>query len=119
MRFYEHLAWQYDRDHPGGKAKLAALSEQLFWQPNVIETGGRSGGTAKQVVEPAYMWALYALAAVGLFVVPRAFLALALLLFAYQSLFAAVFVGATRYRISFDFLLAILAAAGLQRLARR
>jgi 4-amino-4-deoxy-L-arabinose transferase-like glycosyltransferase len=119
MRFYEHLAWRYDRDHPGGKAKLAALSEQLLWQPNVIETGGRSGGAAKQIVEPAYMWAMYALAAIGLFVVPRAFLALALLLFAYQSLFAAIFVGATRYRISFDFLLAILAAAGLQRLARR
>jgi hypothetical protein len=65
------------------------------------------------------MWAVYALAAVGLFFVPRAFLALTLLLFAYQSLFAAIFVGATRYRISFDFLLAILAAAGLRRLVRR
>jgi 4-amino-4-deoxy-L-arabinose transferase-like glycosyltransferase len=119
MRFYEHLAWQYDRDHPGGKAKLAALSEQLFWQPNVIETGGVSGGFAKQVVEPAYMWALYALAAVGLFVVARTFLWLALSLFAYQSFWAALFVGATRYRIAFDFLLAILAAAGLRRLARR
>jgi len=119
MRFYEHLAWQYDRDHPGGKAKLAALSEQLFWQPNVIETGGASGGFAKQVAEPAYMWALYALAAVGLFFVPRTFLSLALALFAYQSFWAALFVGATRYRIAFDFLLAILAAAGLRRLARR
>jgi len=119
MRFYEHLAWQYDRDHPGGKAKLAALSEQLFWQPNVIETGGASGGFAKQVAEPAYMWALYALAAVGLFFVPRTFLWLALALFAYQSFWAALFVGATRYRIAFDFLLAILAAAGLRRLARR
>ena len=119
MRFYEHLAWQYDRDHPGGKAKLAALSEQLFWQPNVIETGGASGGFAKQVAEPAYMWALYALAAVGLVFVPRTFLWLALALFAYQSFWAALFVGATRYRIAFDFLLAILAAAGLRRLARR
>jgi len=119
MRFYEHLAWQYDRDHPGGKAKLAALSEQLFWQPNVIETGGAAGGFAKQVAEPAYMWALYALAAVGLFFVPRTFLWLALALFAYQSFWAALFVGATRYRIAFDFLLAILAAAGLRRLARR
>jgi len=119
MRFYEHLAWQFDRHHPGEKLKLAALSEQLLWQPNVIETGGRSGGFAKQVAEPAYMWAVYALAAVGLFFVPRAFLALTLLLFAYQSLFAAIFVGATRYRISFDFLLAIVAGAGLRRLVRR
>jgi 4-amino-4-deoxy-L-arabinose transferase-like glycosyltransferase len=119
MRFYEHLAWQYDRDHPGAKAKLAALSEQLLWQPTVIETGSSSSGFAKRVAEPVYMWAVYALALVGLFFVPRAFLGLALLLFAYQSLFAAVFVGATRYRISFDFLLAILAAAGMRRLARR
>jgi hypothetical protein len=65
------------------------------------------------------MWALYALAAVGLFFVPRVFLWLALALFAYQSFWAALFVGATRYRIAFDFLLAILAAAGLRRLARR
>lgn len=119
MRFYQHLATQYLREHPGAKLKLAALSEQLFWQPNVIETGGGSGGFGKQVAEPAYMWALYVLAAVGLFVVPRAFLWLALALFAYQSFWAGLFVGATRYRISFDFLLAILAAAGVGRLARR
>jgi hypothetical protein len=50
---------------------------------------------------------------------PGVFLWLALALFAYQSFWAALFVGATRYRIAFDFLLAILAAAGLRRLARR
>jgi len=119
MSFYEHLAWRYDRDQPGGKAKLAALSEQLLWQPNVIETGSRSTGFAKQVAEPVYMWALYALAALGLFVVPRAFAALVLLLYAYQSAFAAIFVGATRYRIAFDFLLAVLAAAAIERVVRR
>jgi 4-amino-4-deoxy-L-arabinose transferase-like glycosyltransferase len=119
MRFYENLALDYMRDHPGAKLKLAALSEQLFWDPQVIETGGGSGGVARNVVEPAWMWALYALAAVGLFVVPRAFLALALSLFAYQSLWAGVFVGATRYRIAFDSLLALLAAAGLAHLAER
>ena len=48
-----------------------------------------------------------------------AFVVLALLLFAYQSLFAAIFVGATRYRISFDFLLVLLAAAAASRLAER
>jgi 4-amino-4-deoxy-L-arabinose transferase-like glycosyltransferase len=117
MRFYQHLAFTYLREHPRGKLKLAALSEQLFWQPNVIETGGRSGGFAKQVVEPAYMWPLYALAAVGLFAVPWTFLSLSLALFAYQSFWAALFVGATRYRISFDFLLALLAVAGVRRLA--
>jgi 4-amino-4-deoxy-L-arabinose transferase-like glycosyltransferase len=119
MTFYENLAWDYVRDHPGQKAKLAALSEQLFWQPNVIETGGSSSGFGKQVAEPAYMIALYALAAVGLFLAPRAFVVFALLIFAYQSFWVAAFVGATRYRISFDFLLAVLAAAGLARLWER
>jgi hypothetical protein len=116
MRFYEHLAFQYVRHHPDAKLKLAALSEQLFWQPNVIETGGGSGGFAKQVVEPAYMIALYVTAAFGLFLAPRTFVALGLMLFAYQSFWAAVFVGATRYRISFDFVLALLAAAAVNRL---
>ena len=65
------------------------------------------------------MWALYVLAAVGLLFVPRAFLALALLLLAYQT-WAALFVGATRYRVACDFLLALLAAAALsQWLVRR
>jgi 4-amino-4-deoxy-L-arabinose transferase-like glycosyltransferase len=124
MSFYEHLTIQYWKHHPGNKAKLAALSEQLLWQPNVFETSGRNGaGTSldvgRRVVEPIYMWALYALAAAGLFVAPRTFVALALLLFAYQSACAAFFVGATRYRIAWDFLLALLAAAAIERALRR
>jgi hypothetical protein len=116
MDFYEERALDYIRDHPGEKLKLAALSEQLLWQPNVIETAsGTSGGFAKQVVEPAYMIALYAGAAIGLFAAPPAFLALALALFAYNSLWAALFVGATRYRVAFDFLLAILAVCRSRR----
>ena len=48
-------------DHPGDKAKLAALSAKLLWQPNVFETSGRPGaGTqldvGRRVVEPVYMW---------------------------------------------------------------
>jgi dolichyl-phosphate-mannose-protein mannosyltransferase len=118
MSFYQHLAFQYLERHPGAKLTLAGLSEQLFWQPNVIETGGGSSGAGKQIVEPAYMWAIYALAALGLFFVPWSFRALALLLFAYQSFWAALFVGATRYRVSFDFLLVLLAAAALARWRR-
>jgi 4-amino-4-deoxy-L-arabinose transferase-like glycosyltransferase len=115
MTFYENLAEQYLEHHPGAKLKLAGLSEQLFWQPSVIETGGSSSGIGKQVAEPAYMIALYVLAAAGLFLAPRAFVWLALALFAYQSFWAALFVGATRYRIAFDFLLALLAAAAVAR----
>ena len=124
MSFYEHLAVQYWKRHPGDKAKLAALSEQLLWQPNVYETSGRNGaGTnldvGRRLVEPVYMWAIYALAAAGLLFAPRAFVVLALLLLAYQSAFAAVFVGATRYRIAWDFLLALLAAATIERVLQR
>ena len=60
MSFYEHLAVQYVKHHPGGKAKLAALSEQLLWQPNVFETTGRNGaGThldvGRRIVEPVFI----------------------------------------------------------------
>jgi 4-amino-4-deoxy-L-arabinose transferase-like glycosyltransferase len=124
MSFYEHLALEFWRHHPGDKAKLAALSAKLLWQPNVFETSGRPGGgtnldVGRRIVEPVYMWVVYALAAVGLLIAPRAFVALALLLLAYQTAAALAFVGATRYRVAWDFLLAILAAAALARLADR
>jgi len=124
MTFYENLALTWMRDHPGDKAKLAALSAKLLWQPNVFETSGRPGvatnlDVGRRIVEPVYMWVLYALAAVGLFVAPRPFVAFALLLLAYQTGAALVFVGATRYRVAWDFLLALLAAAALQRLVKR
>ena len=124
MTFYENLALDFWRQHPGDKAKLAALSAKLLWQPSVFETADRPGGgssldVGRRIVEPAYMWVLYALATVGLFVARRAFVALALSLLAYNTAVALVFVGATRYRVAWDFLLAILAAAALARLAER
>jgi 4-amino-4-deoxy-L-arabinose transferase-like glycosyltransferase len=123
MSFYEHQTVQYVEHHPGDKAKLAALSMKLLWQPTVLETTGRPGGArldaGRRVLEPAYMIALYTLAAIGLFVAPRPYVALALLLLAYQTLCAAAFVGATRYRIAWDFLLAVLAASVLDLAWRR
>src|SRR5207253_5590007 len=124
MRFYEHLAFEYWKQHPGGKAKLMALSAKLLWQPTVFETSGRNGGgtqldIGRGVIEPAYMWAVYVLAAVGLYLAPRAFTSLALLLLAYQTAAALAFVGATRYRVAWDFLLALLATAALARIAER
>jgi len=120
MSFYEHLTEQYWKHHPGNKAKLAALSLQLLWQPNVFETSGRNGaGTSLDVgrrfAEPAYMWIVYVLAIGGLFLAPRAFVWLAVLLLAYQSVSAALFVGATRYRVAWDFLVVLLATATLKR----
>jgi 4-amino-4-deoxy-L-arabinose transferase-like glycosyltransferase len=120
MTFYENLAFHYWSAHPVGKLKLAALSTKLLWQPSVFETSGRPGaGTrldvGRRVVEPVYMWILYALALVGVLVAPRYFVVLALLLLLYQTAAAWAFVGATRYRIAWDFLLALLAAGALQR----
>jgi hypothetical protein len=63
------------------------------------------------------MWAIYALAIVGVFLAPRAFVALALLLLAYQTCAALAFVGATRYRVAWDFLVVLLATAALTRAA--
>jgi 4-amino-4-deoxy-L-arabinose transferase-like glycosyltransferase len=120
MSFFQDRAIDWMTDHPGEKASLAALSMRLLWQPSVIETSGRSGaGThldvGRRVVEPVFMIALYALGVVGLFLVPRYFAALALTLLAYQTLCAAIFVGATRYRVAWDFLIALLAAATVER----
>ena len=98
----------------GERPRIGVETERRHAQ-RAVEVGRVPG----RVVEPVYMWALYALAAIGLFCVPFDFVALALLLFAYQSVWAALFVGATRYRISFAFLLALLAAAALARFARR
>jgi 4-amino-4-deoxy-L-arabinose transferase-like glycosyltransferase len=124
MRFYQDLAFDYWRDDPGGKTKLALYSAKLLWQPTVLETSDRPGeGThldvGRRLIEPAYMIALYALAFVGLFLVPRAFAVLAALLLAYQTAAALAFVGATRYRVAWDFLLALLAAAAIDAAVRR
>jgi 4-amino-4-deoxy-L-arabinose transferase-like glycosyltransferase len=124
MRFYQDLALDWWREHPGDKGKLMALSAKLLWQPNVLETADRNGAggqldVGRRFIEPAYMWVLYVLAAAGLFFAPRWFVGLALLLFAYQTAAALVFVGATRYRVAWDFLLAVLAAAALVRIAAR
>jgi hypothetical protein len=52
-------------------------------------------------------------------VLPRSFAVLALLLLGYQTLVAMLFAGATRYRVPWDFLIAIMAAAGIGAIARR
>jgi hypothetical protein len=62
-----------------------------------------------------YTSLLYALGLLGLLWAPRRFSVLALALLAYQTLAPIVFVGATRYRITTDFLIAVLAAAVLQK----
>jgi 4-amino-4-deoxy-L-arabinose transferase-like glycosyltransferase len=124
MTFFQDRVLEFWRDHPGEKLRLAGQAVTILWQPNVLETEGRPGaGTwrdhARGIVEPAFMIVLYAAAIVGLFVLPRTFVWLALLLLGYQTLVAMLFAGATRYRVPWDFLIAIMAAAGIGAISRR
>jgi hypothetical protein len=122
MRLYREAVLDFWREHPGEKLRLAGQATRLLWQPNVLETEGRPGAgtwqdTARSAVEPAFMIALFALSLIGLFVLQRSFVALVLLLLGYQTLVAMLFAGATRYRVPWDFLIAILAAAGIGAVA--
>ena len=109
--------------HPGAKAKLVPLDLEWLWQPQVVGVTDRPGqgtwlDTMRFYAEPAYMVVLYVLAAFGLFLVPRRFATLAVVLLAYQTVVAALFVGETRYRVPWDFLIALLASSALLRLPR-
>jgi hypothetical protein len=120
MRFYRGLVTDFWREHPGEKGKLAAQAAGMLWNPTfTVEREERSRGligVAKDWGEPVYMSVIYVLAAVGIFLVSRSFAVLALALLAYNTLAAMVFVGNVRYRVPWDFLLALLAAVALERL---
>ena len=124
MTEFQHKVISFWRNHPGEKARLVPLDAQWLWQPNVVETRGRPGAgswldTLRSSAEPAYMIPLYLLALWGLFLVPRFLASLTVLLLGYQTLVAMLFVGETRYRVPWDFLLALLAAAALVDLSAR
>jgi 4-amino-4-deoxy-L-arabinose transferase-like glycosyltransferase len=124
MDFYSHKVHAFWLHHFGDKVKLALLSGQMEWQPSVVETSGRpEKGTfvdsLRTSAEPVYVIPLYVLGLLGLFLVPRAFAVFVVLLLAYQTAVAMIFVGVTRYRIPWDFLLCVLAAATVLELVRR
>jgi 4-amino-4-deoxy-L-arabinose transferase-like glycosyltransferase len=124
MDTYQELVLDFWREHPGEKARLAVQSVGFLWQPWVMRTEGRSdkGGIVDRLrdwVEPVYMVPLYLLALLGLRAVPRTFAVVAVTLLGYQTLMAMVFVGTTRYRVPWDFVLALLAGAALTRLWER
>ena len=104
------------------KAKLAGVAARMLWQPSVTRTERRGRGTfldtARTWIEPAYMIVLYVLAVAG-FSSPRRLIALALLLLAYDTLAAMFFAGETRYRVPWDFLIALAASAAVLELASR
>lgn len=124
MRFFRAEVLEFWREQPGEKGALAVRGVGMLWDPRATRAEGQPGeGTAldfaRTWVVAVYVLALYALALPGLLAVPRAFAALALLLLAYGTLAAAAFVGATRYRAPWDFVLALLAAAGALWVVRR
>jgi hypothetical protein len=104
------------REHPREKALLAVQATRMLWNPvpSESDSSGSSGARlARRTVEPLFVVVLYALALGGLFFGPRHFVALALLLLAYNTVAAMVFAGTARYRTPWDFLLALLAAFAL------
>jgi len=116
MRLYQHAAIEFWKQHPGEKLKLAVQATRMLWQPEQTRTaGGPPSGTLKAWSEAVWTIPLYLLAIAGLFVVARSFAALALLFLLYNTAAAWLFAGATRYRISFDFVLALLAGAAIDR----
>jgi hypothetical protein len=123
MDTYENLAFTYWLDHPGGKAELMAQAAGMLWSPRVTETSGRNraGGLdfGRRVVAPAYTIAIYALALVGVWFVPLELAVRAALLLAYDTIGALAFAGATRYRVTWDFLLVLVATAGAAWLVSR
>jgi hypothetical protein len=124
MRFYRRRALDFVSDHPAEKAKLAGVAARMLWQPSVTRTEGRRGkgsflDTARSWIEPGYAIVLYVLGIAGLFLIPRRLAAVALLLLVYDTLTAMLFAGETRYRVPWDFLIAIAAAAAALELLSR
>ena len=118
MRYYQHRVWAFWREHPGAKAKLMGLAVRMEWDPRTTKTASRPGrgsrlDTARDWAEPVYASILFALGLVGLSRMPRRFAVLVVALLLYETLAAMVFVGATRYRVAWDFLIALPAGAAL------
>jgi Dolichyl-phosphate-mannose-protein mannosyltransferase len=121
MQMFQSKVIHFWIDHPGEKAKLVPLSAEWEFQPSVVDVTDRPGqgtwlDTMRFVAEPAYMIVLYSLGAIGLFLVPRRFAFLTVLLLVYNALTAMLFVGETRYRVPWDFLIALCASTALLRL---
>jgi len=118
MSFYRSKALDFVVDHPGEKTKLAGQAARMLWDPRALKTEGRpgAGGTIDRLrtwVQPVYEIPLYLLAIAGLFLVPRRFAVLVLLLLGYQTIVAIGFAGETRYRVPWDFLLALSASVAV------
>jgi 4-amino-4-deoxy-L-arabinose transferase-like glycosyltransferase len=119
-RFYRDKVLDFWRDHPGEKARLSLQAVGMLWSPFlsvVADDPGQQGisNLLQRTVEPAFTLLLYAFALWGAFLAPRRFVALTAVLLAFNTAAAIVFAGTTRYRVPWDFLLALLAAFALER----
>ncbi len=118
--FYRDEVLDFWRDEPGEKARLALQAVGMLWSPTLSVDADESGqqglaGLAQRTVEPAFVIVLYLLALWGAFLAPRRFVALAALLLGLNTAMAMVFAGTVRYRVPWDFVLALLAAFALER----
>lgn len=118
--FYRDEVFDFWRDHPGEKARLAVQAVGMLWSPFLSVTADDEAqqgvsDLAQRTVEPAFVLLLYAFALWGAFLAPRRFVALAALLLGFNTLMAMVFAGTVRYRAPWDFVLALLAAFALER----
>ena len=122
--YYQHKVIVFWEHHPGEKLSLAVQGSRMLWNPVVSPPPTRSDALGwlenlRDSVEPIYIGAVFLLALFGFFVVPRRFAVLCVLLLAYQWALAIVFVGATRYRVPWDFVAALLAGAAIVELSQR
>jgi len=120
MRYYRDEVTQFWREQPGEKARLAVQAVGMLWSPFLSVEADDAGqrGTAdllQRTVEPVFVVLLYAFAVWGAFLAHRRFVALVALLLGLNTVMAMVFAGTVRYRVPWDFLLALLAAFALDR----
>lgn len=115
--YYEHLVFQFWEHHPGDKVKLMVQATEMLWSPKVGIEGAQTANldSLRSWVEPIWAIPVFLLALVGLFVVPLPVRILSLIFIGYETAGAWVFAGTTRYRVAWDFVLALLAAAALSR----
>lgn len=118
MRDYRERTVDFWREHPGEKAELAARGAGMLWDPRVTRNEENPGaGTwmdeLRDLPAGVAFAILFVAALAGLRYAPRWFSVLAVGLLAYQTVFAMLFVGATRYRAPWDFLIVLLAASAV------
>jgi hypothetical protein len=107
--------------HPGEKLRLMVRATRMLWSPVQTRTEGgpQTASAVRRWIEAVWAIPIYLLALIGLFLVRRRVAALMAIFLVYETLEVLVFAGATRYRITFDFVLALAAAATLSRAASR